>query len=190
MPVGAEASIVGAIARSCPVGMMNILETLEFTPFLSAIKSPSAWNRFRSWWSKGTNELRTTPASDPAAYSPCNPGERLDAYKRLLEEARSIYVFRNGTAVYSAETMSQADALQIMSAYGPVRPGTPSADFYVASIESPVSGIAVRYAHPQIVSFEEFPPTSPKLGAGSLIRLSREMDSHDLHVVAHYTKEQ
>lgn len=104
------------LLRSGPVGKMNTIETLEFTPFLSAIKSPSIWNWLRSWWSKGTDEHRTTPASDPATYSPCNPEERLEAYKRLLEDALSIYVFRNGTAVYSAEIMSEADALYITPA--------------------------------------------------------------------------
>ncbi len=168
---------------------MNTIDTLDYTPFLSTIKPPTFWIRVCSWWSNDTNGRGSEPSSDPATYSPCNPEERLDIYRNLLEDARTIYVFRNGTAVFSTEAMSEVEAANIMKEHGRVRPGTSAADFHVASIESRISGFAVRYSHPQIVSFggsTDFPPTLPKPIAGSMIRLSRDMDSYDLHMVAHY----
>ena len=105
----------------------------------------------------------------------------------LMEDARTIYVFRNGTGVYSGESMSESEAVEMMRTWGPVEVGTPSGDFHVAAVESPVSGFAVRYHHPQIVSVaprSEYPPDWSKVLAGSMIRLSRDMDSRDLHVVA------
>ncbi len=168
---------------------MNAMETLQYTSFLSAVEPPSLWKRLRSWWSKGAKDVAAAPASDPAKYSPCNPEERLNAYKKLLEDARTIYVFRNGTAVYSSGAMSEAEAESLMAKHGRLQVGTESADFYVASIESPVRGFAVKYAHPQIVSYADFPISISNLAAGSLIRLSRVMDSYDLNVVARYVKE-
>lgn len=83
--------------------------------------------------------------------------------------------------------MSESEAVDIMRTWGPVEVGTPSGDFHVAAVESPVAGFAVRYQHPQIVSFapsSEYALDCSKALAGSMIRLSRDMDSRDLHVVA------
>ncbi len=169
---------------------MNTIESIDFVPFHSAVQPPSLFKRLRSWWNKKADQTRPVPSSDPATYSPCQPEEQLGTYRKLLEEASAIYVFRNGTAVWSASQMSESEAIILMREHGPVRVGTPSADFHVAEIESPVSGFAVKYAHPQIVSFAgHFPPGFNAAAIGSMIRLGRDMDSYDLTIVARYTQE-
>jgi len=167
---------------------MNAIDSLEYHSFQSAIESPPLWKRLWRWLSfarrkEPVNE--TEPESTD--YSICDPETRLEEYKQLLEQAQSIYVFRNGTAVYSMESLSAPEAIQLMKQHGVVKRGTPSADFYIAPVQTPNSGFVVKYSHPQIVSFadsEEYPPDCPIAMAGSMIRLSREMDSRDVRIVA------
>lgn len=169
---------------------MNAIDTFEYTRYTSLVERQSLWARFRAWWNKGESGRPLDPATDPATYSPCNPQDQLNEYRQLLEDAKAIYVFRNGTAVYSLEAISESEAVEILKEHGSLRPGTASGDFYVAATESPVSGFVVRYSHPQIVSFAgDYSPHSPEPLVGSMIRLSREMDSHDLHIVSRYTQD-
>ncbi|MDB4614285.1 hypothetical protein OAH18_01210 [bacterium] len=171
---------------------MSAIDTLDYTPFTSAVRPPTLWNRCCTWLGLGSaEEAADETEPDSANYSVCDPEDRLRVYKQLLEHVHSIYVFRHGTAVHSAEALSAPEAVQTLKQHGPVQWGTPSGDFWIASIQSPVGGFVVRYSHPQILSFagnEEYPPDFPVPLAGSMIRLSREMDSRDLCIVAQHQR--
>jgi len=110
----------------------------------------------------------------------------------LLADAKAIYVFRNGTCVYSNELMPEADAVEIMKEHGPVQVGTPAGDFHVAAVELPLPGFVLKYSHPQLVSFisnEECPSDCPEHLVGFMVRLGRDMDSRDLYIVASNVQE-
>jgi hypothetical protein len=164
---------------------MNAIDTLEYERFTSVVESPSLFARLTSWWRARAS---TAPLSvDPASYSPCDPPARLAAFRRLIQDAESLYVFRNGTGVWSAHPLSEADAVELLRAHGGVRLGSPSADFSVAVADAPVPSFVVRYSHPHIVNVEpvaKFGTSCSRVIAGSLMRLSRAMDAQDLCVVA------
>lgn len=169
---------------------MNVIDSIQYEKFTSTILPKKTWMGFLTWWRKDEEPPRPT-AAEAAEYSPCQPIPQLESYKLLLQQAAAIYVFRNGTAVFSAERLSREQAMELLRQYGPIEVGASSADYRVASIQSPVAGFVVRYAHPQIVSFKshaDYPPDMPIPLAGSMIRLGREMDAYDLTVVSEYSR--
>lgn len=168
---------------------MSIVDKLEYTTFRSVVQPPSVWKRIRDWWKGPSQTDAAEVEEDCKAYSPCDPDERVVVYRTILEDAASIYVFRNGTAVFSTNPMSEPEAIALLREEGPVVVGTDSADFHIAVIAEPIPGFIVRYANPSIISFEPddaYPLDCPLPLAGNMIRLARHMDSRDLHVVARY----
>lgn len=154
---------------------------------VAVLRNPRrTWRAIRGWlYPPGETEPSTPP--NPATYSPCDPEKQLDGYRQLLPEAKSIHVFRNGTAVVSPIGISSEDAVQIMREHGPAHPGSPSADFSVSPLTTPISGFLVEYNCPEIISFaSDYPPDCPTWLAGSMIRMSREMDAIDLQIVAQH----
>lgn len=168
---------------------MNLVDKLEYTTFSSFVRPPSVWRRIRDWWNGPTQTEAAEDEKVCQTYSLCDPEERIVAYRKILEDAGSIYVFRNGTAVFSGNLMSEPEAIALLREEGPVVVGTNSADFHITVIEEPIPGFIVRYANPSIISFEpevKYPLDCPLPLAGNMIRLARHMDSRDLHVVARY----
>ena len=166
---------------------MNATDSLHYTPYTSAIQSPSAWQRFRRWWRGNDGVANPDPIDDPSTYSPCQPIDQLNAYRTLLADAKAIYVFRNGTAVFARDRMSKEDAIEIMKNFGRTHVGAPNADFQVAKMQGPMHGFIIKYAHPAIISYvtdADYPPNSELYVVGSLVRLARHMDAYDLHIVA------
>ena len=166
---------------------MNATDTLQHTPYVSAIQPPSGWRRFYKWWSGTDTIAKSEPVGDPSTYSPCHPFDQLNAYRILLADAKAIFVFRNGTAVFAGDRLSKEDAIEIMKNFGRTHAGTTYADFHVARIQDPICGFIVKYSHPAIIAYAnhtDYPPNSELYVVGSFVRLGRHMDAYDLHIVA------
>lgn len=168
---------------------MNIIDNLEYKTFSSFLDQPSAWQQLCSIFKKKEPGPFGRPIlkSDPATYSPCNPMEKLKEYQYILGFASCIYVFRNGTCVFSNENLSEEEAKNIMFEYGFLETGTETGDFYIAIITAPISGFVVKYSSPNIISFaneNEFSLDVPFAVVGSALRLGRHMDSYDLQIVS------
>jgi hypothetical protein len=136
---------------------------------------------------KGNTEPEKT-RPDPGQYSPCDPVSKAGDYRKVLGSPFTIAVFRNGTCVFSGKRMTRQQAVDLMKTEGPVVPGTWKADFFVGKIKEPIPGTVIRYHHPNIVSFvneSEYPLSCPEHVVGAFVRLARDCDSRDLHIV-HY----
>jgi hypothetical protein len=171
---------------------MNPLDQVEFVPFTSCLEQPTLLTRFIRWVKNEPAEQEPQLHDDPGNYSPCDPEVKLREYQQILPDAKSIYIFRNGNCVFSKADLTESDAIALLKAHGPIHLGTPSADYAVAILTHPIRGFVVKYDHPQILSFfnaDEYPLDCPLPLAGSMIRLSREMDGQDLRVVASYQSE-
>ena len=167
---------------------MDPFKHINFVPFRSAMKRPSITERVRKLFKDKEKPAEAGTRPDPGQYSPCDPSVKANEYRSVLKNPATIAIFRNGTCVFSDRPVTRNEVVDLMKTEGPVVAGTWKADFYVGKIREPIPGTVIRYHHPNIVSFvndREYPLTCPEHVVGAFVRLARDCDSRDLHIV-HY----
>jgi len=167
---------------------MDPFSHVKFVPIRSAMKRPSLSDRVRNLFKSKTSPEPQKSRPDPGEYSPCDPISKASEYRKLLGGTWTIAVFRNGTCVFSDKQMTREQAVVLMKTEGPVVPGTWKADYFVGKIKEPILGTVVRYHHPNIFSFvneREYPLSCEEYAVGAFVRMARDCDSRDLHIV-HY----
>ena len=170
---------------------MDPFSHVKFVPFRSAMKRPSLSERLRKLFKGKENPEQEKSRPDPGQYSPCDAVLKAGEYRKLLGSPSTITVFRNGTCVFSDKQVTKEEVVHLMRTEGPVVSGSWKADFFVGKMKEPVPGTVIRYHHPNIVSFvneSEFPLSCPELVVGAFVRLARDCDSRDLHVVHYESK--
>jgi putative (di)nucleoside polyphosphate hydrolase len=116
-------------------------------------------------------------------------GSAIEVWRRIISGQGSSWIlFEHGTCV----VLSQRDgdpaerATALLREWGPVRVGTPSADFDLVELDDHL-GWLVTCHHPDIlshVSRDELGDAAPsEIAVGLLGRAKRDHDAHDLHVV-------
>jgi hypothetical protein len=167
---------------------MDPFSHVSFVPIRSVMKRPSLSDRVRQLFKRKTSPEPETSRPDPGKYSPCDPISKANEYRKVLGSPSTIVVFRNGTCIFSDKRMTREQAADLMKTEGPVVSGTWKADYFVGKIREPIVGTVIRYHHPNIVSFvneSEYPLSCPEYAVGAFVRMARDCDSRDLHIV-HY----
>ncbi len=107
----------------------------------------------------------------------------------LDDDQKSWVLFEHGTCVIFVEPRTDlaAQASKILSTWGPVIVGTPSADFNVIDLDNPLTGWVVTGHHPDVLNYvspQDFKESEPpNFLVGILGRGNREQDAHSLKVI-------
>lgn len=113
----------------------------------------------------------------------------VEAWRRtIVGDGKSWVVFTHGTCVVLVDPDPDADleaeAVEVLRAYGPVRAGGPAGDFGVITLD-PGPGFVVTGHHNDVLTFvgEDEVPEPTDLTVGLHGRHKRDQDGHDLEVV-------
>ncbi|MDQ2714968.1 MAG: hypothetical protein M3Z08_08685 [Chloroflexota bacterium] len=115
---------------------------------------------------------------------------RVTTWRSIIKgDQKSWVLFEHGTCLIlmQPEADLTAQALQIMSTWGPVKVGTDAADFDVISLPDPPGGWIVTGHHPDMLNYvspEDAPGPNPSdLVIGLSGRANRDQDARSLKIL-------
>lgn len=114
----------------------------------------------------------------------------IETWRQIIEgDEKSWVLFENGTCVILVDPADDlaAQAVAILREFGPVQPGSPSADFGTVPLDK-APGWVVTGHHPDVLTYVD-PGEVPEkdenttLAVGLIGRAQRDQDAQDLTVI-------
>jgi hypothetical protein len=114
----------------------------------------------------------------------------IETWRQIIEgDEKSWVLFENGTCVILVDPADDlaARAVAILREFGPVRPGSPAADFGTVPLQK-APGWVVTGHHPDVLTYvalDEVPEKDENttLAVGLIGRAHRDQDAQDLTVI-------
>ncbi len=113
------------------------------------------------------------------------PESLIAAWGKIISSKFPYVLFANGTCVLlrEPETDLQAQAIALLKEWGPVHPGTPSADFQVIELDAGMGAVIAGH-HPDILVFVSLGKAEfNELICGMIGRGCRDADAEELSVI-------